>query len=108
MSRRCQQDDCWTKQHSSLSEKRISCRWNGEDRADAPDQSSRVYRRQKQFFRHVANSIRVAVGYWVRLTDHGHDGARDQVPVFVDVQRNDRLNVENLLRAIEWPRVEIG
>jgi hypothetical protein len=55
-----------------------------------------------------ADSIRVAVEYWVRLTDHRHDGAGDQVPVCVDVQRHDRLNVEDFLGAIERPGVEIG
>jgi hypothetical protein len=44
----------------------------------------------------------------VGLTDHRHDGARDQVPVRADVQRHDRLNVQHFLRAIEWAGVEIG
>jgi hypothetical protein len=55
----------------------------------------------------VANSIRAAVKYRVRLTDYGRDGARDQVPVCIDVQRHDRLNVEHFLGAIERPGAEI-
>jgi hypothetical protein len=52
--------------------------------------------------------IRVAVQNRVRLTDHGHDGARDQIPFRADMQRHDRLNVAHFLGSIEWSSIEIG
>ena len=63
--------------------------------------------RQKELLSNVANSIRVAVKYRARLTDHGHDGARDHVPVRVDVQRHDGLYLKHFLGAVERPCVEI-
>ena len=62
---------------------------------------------QKELLSDVANAIRVAVKYRARLTDHGHDGARDQVPVCAEVQRHDWLNVKHFLGAVERPGIEI-
>src|SRR5262245_29020347 len=107
MSRRCQQDDRGAEQHFSLPENRIGRGGNGKDWTRAPDQLAWVRRRKKELLGNVANPARVAVEYRAGLTDHGNDSARDQVPGCVDVQRNDRLNVEYFLGALEWSSVEV-
>src|SRR5215831_1551773 len=106
MSRRYQQDGRGTEQHFSLSKNRIRRGWNREDRTDAPDQFARMGGRHKELLSNVANSIRVAVRYRIRLTDHRHDGARDQVPVCVDVQRHDRLNVKHSWVRLNGPALK--
>src|SRR5262249_54707965 len=107
MSRRCQQNDRGAEQHFSLPENGIGRGRNGKEWTDTPDQSAWVCGCKKELLGNVANSVRIAVKYRVRLTDHGRDGARDQVPICVDVQRNDGLDVEHFLGALERPGVEI-
>src|SRR5262249_17762083 len=100
MSRRYQRDGCRTEQPFSLSKNRIGRGRNRKDWTDAADQSARMGGRKKELLSNIANSIRVAVEYRARLTDHRHDGARDQVPVRIDVQRNDWLNIKHFLGAV--------
>src|SRR5690348_3427306 len=94
-----------TEQHLTGSENRIARGRNREDGTDAPDQSAWMGGGEKELLGNVANSIRVVVKKRTRLTDHGHDGARDHIPVRVDAQRYDWLNVEDFLGAIERPGV---
>src|ERR1700750_2970172 len=107
MSRRYKHDGRGTEQHLSLSKNRIGRGRNRKDWTEAPDQRTRMGGGEKELLSNVANSIRVAVEYRARLTDHGHDGARDQVPVCVEAQRHHWLNVEHFLRAVERPGIEI-
>jgi hypothetical protein len=56
---------------------------------------------------YVADAVdAVLSGNEAGLRDHRHDGPRNQVPVVVDLDRNDRLDVENVLRLILGPGVE--
>src|SRR5262245_55280436 len=62
---------------------------------------------EKELLGNVANTIRIVVVERTGLTDDGDNGARDQIPVRVQTQRYDRLNVEHFLGAVERPCVEI-
>jgi hypothetical protein len=42
-----------------------------------------------------------------RLEDNRHDPANDHVPVLADLKRYHRLNVQHILRAIEWLNPEV-
>src|SRR5215468_1376305 len=107
MPRRCQKDGRGAEQNFSLSENRIGRGRNSEDWPDAPDQRAWVGGRQKQRLSDVTDSIRVGVKYRARLTDHGHDGARDHIPVSAQMHWYDRLYIEYLLCAVERSCVEV-
>src|SRR5215468_7126327 len=105
-----QKDGSRAKQRASGAKDRIGCGWDSEYRAQAPDESARarVCRREKQFFRDIANAVRVAVKYCVGLADDRDDRACDQIPIGIDVQRDNRLDVQDLLSAVERPLLETG
>jgi hypothetical protein len=42
-----------------------------------------------------------------RIPDEGQDGAGNDVPIFIDVNRDDRLNLEDVLRAFMRTNIEI-
>src|SRR6476660_4118324 len=92
-----------TEQHLTCSENRIGRGRNRKNGTDAPDQGAWMGGGEKELLGNVADAIRVVVKKRTRLTDHGHDGARDEVPVRVETQRYDRLNVEHFLGAVERP-----
>ena len=56
----------------------------------------------------VPNSVRAAIDERIWLTYHRNNRARNNVPVRIQTQRDDRLNVENILRPSEWTIVEVG
>ena len=107
MSRRRQEHGRRAEQDSARPENRIAGGRNGEDRANAPDQFARVRRRQEQRLGNIANTVGAAVFRRIRLADQRNDGARDDVPVFVQVHWNDRLDIEYFLRTVERPRIKI-
>src|ERR1700742_4268407 len=107
MWRGYQKDGRRTEQRFSLAKNRIGGGRNRKDRTEAPDQRAWMGRCEKELLSDVANSIRVVVKKRARLTDHRDDGARDQIPIRVDAQRYDGLNVEHFLGAVVRPRVEV-
>jgi len=44
----------------------------------------------------------------LRLRDDRQDGAGDEIPARVQMERNDGLDVQHVLSFVEWPDVEIG
>ena len=51
---------------------------------------------------------RVGAGDMAGLPDQRQDGAGDDVPVVVDMDRDHRLDIQDFLRAVVRPDVEIG
>jgi hypothetical protein len=48
----------------------------------------------------------IATEEW-RLVDHRHDRAGDQVPILIEVKRDNRLNVEDVLGVIELTHAKV-
>src|SRR5262245_58962489 len=107
MRRRNQEDGRGAGEHFALAKDWIGRRRNCKDRTEAPDQSAGMGGSEKELLGNVADAIRVVVVERTGLTDDGDDGARDKVPVRVQTQWYDGLNVEHFLGAVEGPRVEI-
>src|SRR3954447_25091405 len=65
----------------------------------APDDAvDRLPRREEKAWVEVAQpALPAAVDRDWRLRDHGHDPAGDQVPVLAQLDRNDGLDVEDVL-----------
>ena len=81
------------------------------DRAHAPDQPARAGAGGRQEGREldVAEAEGAALaGNELRLPDQRHDRARDDVPVLVHLDRDHRLDVEDVLRPRQRPDVEVG
>src|SRR4030095_8431973 len=77
-----------------------------EHRADAPGKPAVVSRREEERRRHVADTERRDIPLKQRrLADERDDDAEDEVPVLVQVQRNDRLHVQD--ERAQFKRAEV-
>src|SRR5262249_35065857 len=86
----------------------VGCRWHREDRADAPDERAGMHGCEEKLLSGVANSVRAAVEERIWLTHHRDDRARNDSPLRIQMQWDNRLNIENVLRPSEWTIVEGG
>jgi hypothetical protein len=75
-------------------------------RADAPDDAARPRRarQQEEALRGVAEAAMRADSRRRLLPVHQrHDGPHDQIPLLVQLERNDRLDVERVATALRRP-----
>ena len=81
----------------------------GEGRAEADQHVLGDRGREEQGRVDVAEAVvgGVALGQG-RLVDDRHDGARDQVPVLAQLERDHRLEVEDVLGPLARAEVEVG
>src|SRR5215831_10781657 len=91
-------------------ELRIRCGGNLDDGTCAPDQAAlRIGGRQERGEHGRADAVEARVAREERrLRDDRDDGARDDVPFLRNLDRHDRLDVEDVLGLLERPEVEVG
>ena len=79
-----------------------------ECRPDAPDDFARLCRREEERGIEISDpELLMARGRQLGLGDHRRDPAGDQVPIRIDRDWNDGLDVEDLLRRMKRPDTEI-
>src|SRR5262245_11108897 len=87
---------CWTDTPFFRTEKPIGCGGNTENRTDAPNKAvDRLCGRKEQALRDVSKAeLSARAREDVFLIDHRQNCPRNQVPVLVEMEGNDRLKVQ--------------
>jgi len=99
----------WSQPPVVIAERTVGVGWQLGDGTDTPDPALGIARGQKGRELRIAEPEGALLPRaQLRLPDQRQDGPGDQVPVLIQRNRDDRLDVQDVLRAAFLPVVEVG